>query len=192
MRTQFRNRRTVTKGDVFTEFLTFVESALGAEIVDQILDDCAPSLSTGGAYTAVGAYPCAEMGALLGALSRRSERPPNELLRGFGEALAGAFVAAYPDYFKGSSNFFDFVERIDSYIHVEVLKLYPDAESPRFETLSREDDAITLRYTSPRALYDLAIGLFLATAAHYTENVDVDVALCDAPGQAIFTLRRAA
>lgn len=180
------------KGIVFTEFMSFVEDAMGADMVDQIIDDCAGALSTGGAYTAVGTYPCAEMGALLGALSRRSEKPACELLRGFGEALAATFVSAYPNYFEGAGDFFDFVERIDSYIHVEVLKLYPEAELPKFETLRRDDSEMILRYSSPRTLHDLAIGLFLATAAHYNENVDIHVATSEAPGEAIFTLRRAA
>lgn len=180
------------KGVVFTEFLGFVERQMGADMVDDIIDDCAGRLSTGGAYTAVSTYPCAEMGALLDALSARSGVAPSELLKGFGQALAGVFAESYPEHFTAAKDLFDFVARIDSYIHAEVRKLYPDAELPSFEVVSRDDRQIVLHYRSPRALQDLATGLFLASADYFREPVDVDMKSDGAPGEATFTLTRKA
>ena len=42
------------RGLVFTEFLDFVESAAGAEMVETMLESC--DLESGGAYTTVGIY----------------------------------------------------------------------------------------------------------------------------------------
>lgn len=180
------------KGVVFTEFLAFVERQMGPAAVDQMIDDCEPLLSTGGAYTAVGTYPCAEMGALLGALSKRSGANPSDLLKSFGDALATAFVGAYPGYFEQASDLFDFVSRIDSYIHAEVRKLYPDAELPEFEVIERDDERIVLVYRSPRALQDLAVGMFMGSAAYFREQVVVNMSLTGAQDEAVFTIRRIA
>lgn len=178
------------KGMVFTEFLNFVDAEMGPEMVDQIIDDCGEALSTGGAYTAVGTYPCSEMGALLTALAHRSGTPPPDLLRSFGKSLAVAFSESYRGYFTKAKDLFDFISRIDNYIHVEVLKLYPDAELPSFEVISKNHNKIVLKYRSPRALHDLATGLFLASAEHYGEKVDVAMAFGGVPGETTFEITR--
>ena len=118
------------KGMVFTELLSFVEQIHGADAVDDLIDAC--DLPSGGAYTAVGTYDHAEMQALVAALSRQSKTPQNELLEVFGEHLIGRFRISFPDFFKAAPTLFEFLESIDRRIHVEVRKLYPDAESPNF------------------------------------------------------------
>lgn len=161
------------KGILFTEFMSFVEAELGDEALDEIIETCAGKLSTDGAYTSVGTYPCEELQALLAAAAHRSGASQQALLESFGQNLASTFVKAYPDYFNRCSNLFDFVAQIDSYIHLEVLKLYPDAELPRFDVVARDDDRIALSYESPRGLHHLAVGLFHGSAAHYREPVQV-------------------
>jgi hypothetical protein len=109
------------KGVVFTEFLEMVEEAHSPDMVDAIIADAAPP--HGGAYTAVGTYPAQEMGALVGALARHSGTPAPELLRGFGAHIFSRFTALYPGFFEGVDDTFDFLERIETIIHTEVLKL---------------------------------------------------------------------
>ena len=92
----------------------------------------ASDLPSGGAYTAVGTYDHKEMQSLVANLSAQSNTPPNELLDLFGQHLIGRFKASFPDFFKTAATLFDFLESIDSHIHVEVRKLYPDAELPEF------------------------------------------------------------
>jgi len=58
-------------------------------------------------------------------------------------------------------------------IHVEVLKLYPDAEVPHFEVLDRTDDRLVLLYESTRHFCDLAEGLMHACAIHFGETIDI-------------------
>lgn len=158
------------KGIVFTEFLEHVEGAFGSMMVEQIVDAC--DLESGGAYTSVGTYPCEEMGQLVGALARFSGTDPSELLHGFGGRLASTFHGAYPQYFD-VPGYFDFVESVDSHIHVEVLKLYPDAELPRFVSVSRDENCLVIDYISSRGLEDLAAGLLYASAAVFNEKVSV-------------------
>lgn len=47
----------------------------------------------------------------------------------------------------------DMLEHLDGDIHVQVKKLYPDADLPRFTVLSRTDNAMRLQYYSERELF---------------------------------------
>lgn len=178
------------KGIVFTEFLDHVEQALGPAMVESVIE--ASDLASGGVYTSVGTYPCEEMGKLIASLAKLSGRDPVSILNEFGGRLAETFHSAYPEHFKVPS-FFDFVESVDSHIHVEVMKLYPDAELPRFRTVSRQEDELVVDYVSSRGLSDLAFGLFLGCSAIFDEPVHITTAAHDeASVKAVrFTLARA-
>ncbi len=159
------------KGIVFTEFLEMVSTAFSEDMVDDILDDAKPA--SGGAYTAVGTYPHQEIVAMVGALSQRSGVPVPDLVHAFGKYLFGRFHIIYPGFFDGVGDALDFLERIESVVHVEVLKLYPDAELPRFETSRDGADVLQMIYRSPRRMGDLAAGLIEGCLAHYGGGVDV-------------------
>lgn len=160
------------KGVVFTEFLDFVDGRLGADMVDDIIDDAAPP--NGGAYTAIGTYPHTEMGALVGALAKRTGLNSPELLSMFGHHLCKRFVLKFPHFFEAKGNLFDFLESVDNHIHVEVHKLYPDAELPKFRLIPRDDHSIDLDYTSCRPLESLAEGMIRAAADHYAEPIAIE------------------
>jgi hypothetical protein len=166
------------KGVVFTEFLEMVEEKFSLETVDEILAKAAPG--HGGVYTAVGTYPAEEMVALLTALAEVSKTPPPALLHVFGEHLFGKFVKGYPGFFEGVTDPLDFLSKVDSYIHVEVRKLYPDAELPRFDATRKSDRELELVYRSPRRLSDLAYGLIVGCGKHF--GVPLDIARVDTSG----------
>jgi hypothetical protein len=153
------------KGVVFTEFLEMVEEKFSLETVDEILAKANPA--HGGTYTAVGTYPAAEMVALLSALAEISKTPPAALLHVFGEHLFGRFVQGYPAFFTGITDPLEFLSKVDSYIHVEVRKLYPDAELPRFEAARKSERELELVYRSPRRLSELAYGLIVGAGKHF-------------------------
>ena len=79
----------------------------------------------------------------------------------------------YPDFFEGCGSLFDFLESVDRHIHVEVNKLYPDAELPKFRTVSRGADHLAIDYESCRPLEHLAEGMIQAAAAHFREPVTI-------------------
>jgi hypothetical protein len=159
------------KGIVFTEFLEMVSTAFSDDMVDDIIDDA--QLPSGGAYTAVGTYPHHEMVSMVVALSQRSGVPVPDLVHGFGKHLFGRFHLLYPGFFEGVGDALEFLERIESVVHAEVLKLYPDAELPRFETTREGADVLQMIYRSPRRMGDLAAGLIEGCVAHYGGGVDV-------------------
>ncbi|MEM7504601.1 MAG: heme NO-binding domain-containing protein [Pseudomonadota bacterium] len=156
---------------VFTEFLEMAESQFGDDAVDDLLDQT--ELESGGVYTAVGYYSATELGTLVSGLSCQQGVCPHHLVTDFGGHLFDKFKAGYPDFFTGVDSLFDFLEQVETVIHVEVRKLYPDAELPRFES-RRENDCLIFDYFSPRGLGDLAEGLIRSAIEHFGESVDVD------------------
>lgn len=158
------------KGIVFTEFLELVENEFGLEVVQQIIDEC--ELDTDGVYTSVGTYSHKDMFKMVAKLSEIKGIPVPALLTVFGEYFFTTLKDKYP-VFVEKPNLFSFLNSIDQYIHPEVLKLYPDAELPRFDAEIKSDNEMMLNYMSSRKMSDLAIGLIKGAAKHFKEDVDV-------------------
>ena len=77
---------------------------------------------------------------------------PDALQTAFGRYLFTRFAAVYPQFFAGVSCSFDFFELVETYIHVEVRKLYPDAELPSFDIQRQGAERITMVYRSARRM----------------------------------------
>jgi hypothetical protein len=158
------------KGIVFTEFLELVENEYGLEVVQQIIDEC--ELDTEGTYTSVGTYSHKDMFMMVGKLSEIKRIPVPALLTIFGEYFFTTLKDKYP-VFVEKPNLFNFLNSIDEYIHPEVLKLYPDAELPKFDAEIKSDNEMILHYMSSRKMSDLAIGLIKGAAKYFKEDVGV-------------------
>ncbi len=180
------------KGIVFSEFNELVESAFGEDMLDDIIDDCADNLPSGGSYTSVGTYDHAELVHLVVALSERSGVPVPELVKTFGLHLASVFEAKFPNFFTECDDSFSFFKKIDDHIHVEVKKLYPDAELPKFSYDDADPNRFILIYESTRQFADLAVGLLEGVAKHYQETINIareDLSTDDAT-KVVFTITK--
>jgi len=158
------------KGIVFTEFMEMVEEKFSPEVLDAVIDDS--GVPNGGAYTAVGTYDHREMVSLVTALSSHSGIAVPDLLRSFGHHLAATFARSHPSFFR-TDGLFTFLESVEHHVHVEVRKLYPDAELPAFETRRVPPATLEVTYRSSRSMGDLAFGLIEAAALHFQEPVDI-------------------
>lgn len=153
------------KGLLFTEFMDMVEEVFSDEILDEIIDQA--DLPNNGAYTTVGTYDHEEIVRMVVTLSEKTTTPVPELLEAFGQYLLVQFIKGDPQFFDEAKDAFDFLSNIDGYIHVEVLKLYPDAQLPKFYHQQHSDKHLSTYYLSSRHFEDLAIGLIKGTLAHY-------------------------
>ena len=160
------------KGMVFTEFLEMVESQLGVVMVDRIIQ--AAQLPNDGAYTSVGTYDHAELVRLFAALSEATCTPIPDLLRQYGAHLFQRFSVVYASLFAGIPSAFEFLRAVDQYIHVEVQKLYPDAQLPTFRCEESAPDELVLLYSSPRGLGDLAEGLINGCVSYFGEPMQMN------------------
>lgn len=161
------------KGMVFTEFIEFVEDKFGFEVSDHIINNS--ELASGGVYTAVGTYDFQEMVNLLVSLSEKIDVEIPKLLEVFGHHLFYRFADLYPEFIQKSSSMFDFIEKIDQYIHVEVKKLYPDAELPKIVVNKKTEDFMDMTYSSERKLGNFAYGLLSAASEYFEVPVNIEM-----------------
>lgn len=159
------------KGIVFTELLEMIEDQYGYELVDTLLSQS--DLPSGGTYTAIGTYDHSEMVTLLGNLSQYTTTPVPDLLRAYGRYMFGSFTRNYYPFIERSSSAFSLLNSIHHYIHVEVRKLYPDAELPHFTVEQPADNQLSMHYESERKLSDFAYGLIEGCLAHYGEQATI-------------------
>lgn len=159
------------KGIVFTEFLDMVADRFSPEVADSIVEQS--ELESGGAYTSLGTYPFTEMAQLVTRLSEQTKIPLPDLLRTFGFHLFPRFAALYPQFFTEGTSCFDFLQSVEHYIHIEVRKLYPDAELPTFEYDTSVAGRLEMVYRSTRPLGELAHGLLTGCIHHFRAPIDV-------------------
>lgn len=174
------------KGIVFTEFLEMVEDKFSTDLADRIIETANPE--SGGAYTSVGTYDHKELVSMVVALSQETGITVPNLLHNFGRHLFGKFLRSFPSFFEGTADAFELLERVDSHIHIEVRKLYPDAELPKFDTRRIGPNEFEMIYSSSRHFQDLAGGLIDACIDHYSDKISVERVPCE--GGFAFTLRK--
>lgn len=158
------------KGLVFTTFFDFCEDCHGAEVLDDVI--VSADLPNGGAYTAVGTYPFADMTALVAALVAITGKPLSVTLEEFGAHCFGKWVQSWPAQFDGKK-LFDVLATVDEFHEQQVRKLYPDAELPSFRVEERCADRLVLGYRSCKPLADLATGVIKGAAAYLHEPISV-------------------
>lgn len=161
------------KGIVFTEFIEMVEDKFGFDVSDKIIS--ASDLPSGGAYTAVGTYDFEEMVQLVSNLSKETGIALPTLLYTYGEHLFSRFFSIYPHFFENKHDTFDFLNNLEDYIHVEVKKLYPDAQLPTIDCqVSGDGQRLNMVYKSSRKMGDLALGLINGCIAHFQEDITAE------------------
>jgi hypothetical protein len=159
------------KGIIFTEFLDMVEQRYSPRAVEQMIS--AAQLPSGGAYTSVGNYDHGEIWSLVCELSKVCDTPVPDLFKAYGEYLFSRLATNYAQLFQGMASAFEVLQSLDSVVHGEVRRLYPDAELPRFEIAERGPKRMTLVYLSKRHFADLAEGLIRGCARHFNENISI-------------------
>lgn len=160
------------KGIVFTEYLAFAENLVGEDVVEDVIEAC--KLPSGGAYTTVGTYDHAEIVILTKAFSEHTGIDDQDLGRMFGVYLGEVFQRKFSQFFAEADTLFDFLASVHTHIHVEVQKLYPDAELPSIEMIERSERTALLRYRSPRNMDALALGLIQAAASGFGDTIETE------------------
>ncbi len=152
------------KGIILSEFIEFLEVEHGNDIAQMIIDDS--GVKSGGAYARVGLYDYHELIQLLTQTVAHTKVAEKKLLHDFSEHLFSVFRRDYSAFFGEANTAVEMLMQIDNHIHVEVQKLYPDAELPSFSH-SVEGEFLLLSYSSPRPLAGVAEALALACIKYF-------------------------
>lgn len=174
-------------GIVFTTLVDMLEESTSTDFVDEVLVEA--NFEHGGAYTAVGYYPFAEIQTLLTILSEKTGSSIDELLYTYGRYLFGKLVEGHPQVLTNTPSLLDLFDHLEDDIHVQVKKLYADADLPTFTVISREEKSILLHYHSTRELYALAEGLMDGAAEHFNTKIERTTRRLELPSTFEFVIR---
>ncbi|WP_299384594.1 heme NO-binding domain-containing protein [uncultured Lacinutrix sp.] len=161
------------KGIVFTEFLELVEDKFGLEMVDNIITNS--KLESEGVYTAVGTYSFSEMLQLLQHLSENTGISIDNLLLVYAEHFFSVIEKSYPGLLATYKDPIEMISSIENHIHVEVRKIYPDAELPTFEVVEKTENSLVMIYTSSRAMHHFGLGLMNKTFEHFNSTAKIEL-----------------
>ena len=159
------------KGIVFTEFLDLVEDKFGIEMVDKIIYQS--TLESEGVYTSIGTYRFSEMLQLLQNLNENTGVAIDDLLLIYGEHFFGVIERSYPGLLATYKDPIEMISSIENHIHVEVRKIYPDAELPTFLIEEKNEDSLILIYQSSRAMHHFGLGLMNKTFEHFNAKASI-------------------
>ncbi len=164
------------KGAVFTIFQEMVEETFGFECWETLLQEA--NLPSGGIYTSADTYDDQEIIELVTALSNYTGTPVPDLVESFGGYLFPALAHSMPESMMNYSDLWSLLEAVDSVIHVEVGKLYPDAITPKLVVTEKTDQQLKMHYQSPRKLCLLAIGLIHKAAEKFGDTINISHECC--------------
>lgn len=159
------------KGIIFTGLLEMVEEKFGYVVANNII--VKSNLPSGGVYTAVGTYDFSELHAMMRQLSVETGLSGNELQENYGYYYFEKLAKKAIGLFTVSEGVLSFLSKIESYIHPEVLKLYPDAQLPTLAVQERTENTLVLNYQSPRKMEFFALGLIKGAIAYFGEKAAV-------------------
>ncbi|WP_179333628.1 heme NO-binding domain-containing protein [Winogradskyella costae] len=161
------------KGIVFTEFLDLVEEKFGLEMVDRIISSS--ELESEGVYTSVGTYSFSEMLQLLQHLSENTGISIDNLLLVYAEHFFSVIENSYPGLLESYSDPIEMLSSIENHIHIEVRKIYPDAELPTFEVIKKTENSLIMDYNSSRAMHHFGLGLMNKTFEYFNATATIDL-----------------
>ena len=172
------------KGMIFTEYIDFVATSFGDDVCETMISGS--RLPNEGAYTAVGTYDHKELVKMVIRLSELTQTPTDTLVKAYGFHLFGVLASKYHVMVHGIESSFDLFRQIEDVIHVEVRKLYPDAELPTFGVEEPSPKEMVLHYRSERGLADVAEGLIKGCLSHFGEDATIEREdLSGAPGTSV-------
>ncbi len=161
------------KGFIFTNFIEFVETTHGLEMVDEMITNC--NLQSEGIYSSFSSYEFDELVSLLTYVSNKIDVNPEILLEKFGVFVFPYLIGKHSYIIENYDNAIDLIGGIENHIHIEVKKIYNDADLPTFRVVEKTTKKLTIIYNSSKGLTYFAIGLIKETLNHFKVNGSVTI-----------------
>lgn len=155
----------LVKGVIFNILEGFVTETWGEEVYDEILRSC--PLHTKTAFIGPGTYPDTDLMTIVARTVDRLGVTVPEALHAFGRYAFPHLARRVTPIIAGFDHPKPFLMALDSVIHVEVRKLWRDAETPRLTYTDTGAASLVLHYASKRQLCPLVGGLLEGLADHF-------------------------
>lgn len=161
------------KGFIFTNFIDFIDKSYGLKMVDDMITNS--ELESKGIYTAFSSYDFSELESMLTYICFKTNLKSEFLLEEFGRFVFPYLIGKHSYIIEKYKDPLNLIAGIESHIHIEVKKLYEDAELPTFSLVEKTKNKLTIIYQSKRGLSYFAIGLMRQTLEHFNVKGDVSI-----------------
>jgi hypothetical protein len=164
------------KGIVFNIFEDFITENFGIETWNEVLEKA--ELRSGKIFVAPASYPDDDFLSLVTTAVDLKGLDLSEAVRMFGRYTFGKLAERYSELVSPYRTAKDFLLKVDSIIHVEVKKLFSDAEPPSFTYEDPAKDRLIMHYNSRRRLCLFMEGLLEGVAEHFKTRIDYRQVKC--------------
>lgn len=157
------------KGVIFNATQEAVIELFDEDTWDDLLD----AAGVDGVYSSVGTYEDADLLAIVGAAVETTGMSTDDVLIAVGRKALPYLADRVPSLIGECTTSFEMLGLIHDVIHVEVMKLYDDAQPPQFSYSDLPNGGMRMGYRSPRMLDALAEGLIHGVGDRFGETLDV-------------------
>jgi len=164
------------KGIIFNLLEGFVVENYGDQTYDKLIGSC--SLKTKGEFVGPGSYPDEDLLEIVTQAAKMKDVAPGALIEAFGKFCFPKLAERFPQFVKPYSNPKDFLKTIHSVIHVEVKKLYKDAETPEFSYMEPSPTELIMVYKSKRKFCALVDGLLNGVSEYFKWPISFHQSQC--------------
>ena len=119
-----------------------------------------------------GTYPDEDLYELVSKTSAKLDIPLPYALRAFGKFAFPKLTEKVPGWLVNHAHPKDFLLTLNDIVHVEVRKLYKDADPPRFSFADPGPDKLAINYQSCLRLYDFVDGLIEGVGEHFDTAIE--------------------
>ena len=140
-------------------------------MVDAIISQS--KLESKGVYTSIGTYSFSELLQLLQNLKIQTGISIDNLLLIYGEHFFSVIETNYKDLLSSYNDPIEMLASIENHIHVEVRKIYNDAELPTFIIKEKTKKTLILIYKSSRSMHHFGLGLMNKTFEHFNSKATI-------------------
>jgi len=106
-------------------------------------------------------------------LSAHTDISIDTLLLVYGEHFFSVIEKIYPGLLATYKDPIEMLSSIENHIHVEVRKIYPDAEFPTFVVEEKTKNSLIMIYKSSRAMHHFGLGLMNKTFQHFNSTASI-------------------
>lgn len=159
------------KGVIFCYLKEFIEERYGLETWYELIDLC--PLKQKPPYVKPGNYSHFDFLSIVDGIANKVGESSNIFIKEFGKATFQRMARDYPVFVEKYDHPKPFLLTVDGIIHVEVQKLFSNAELPQFYYEDVGENALIIRYQSERKLCPLMEGLILGATNYFQYNVNI-------------------
>jgi len=165
------------KGIIFNILENLIIEKFGDETMEEIYAEANFSADAP-PFIGPETYPDSDLYAMVILLSQKSNLPVDDLIFEFGKFMFHVLADNYPVFLENISSPIGFLKNVNDIIHVEVKKLFEEANPPTVIVEEINQNQCKLFYKSERKLCKLLEGLLEGVADHFGQKVSYSHQKC--------------